>query len=543
MAQTGFTPILLYSSSTAAAAPTAGNLTNSTLGSELAINIADGKLFYKDSGGSIQVIAWKTTPTTAGGTGLTSYTAGDLLYYATGTALSKLGIGASGNYLSSSGSAPQWSAPAALTKTDDTNVTLTLGGSASTALLNAASLTLGWTGQLATSRGGTGLASFTANQVFYASSTSAIAQSSNLTFNGTTLTVNDLTDSSLTINRIVYAGTGGNLVNSANLTFDGTNFATTGTASATKFIPTGGTATGNGMYLPAANTVAFSTNGAEAMRIISTGRVGVTAGQNPLGRFEVADGASLTTAGAWASATFAAKQVGGFINDLSQIVFGYHAGTQTYGSAYFGFLETNQGANGYGDLVFGTRAVNTDTQPTERARIVSSGEVLIGQTTSVGVKLQVGGYTGTYASSAGLGVNGNSEFQNNLQIGALAGTGSRTVTANANGLLAAASDASLKQEVTDIQVGGLAELMQVQPKAYKWLSDIEERGENAAVEFGFFANQVAPIIPPAAPKGRDGLYGFYDRSLLAVMTKAIQEQQAIIESLTNRISALETSKG
>lgn len=45
----------------------------------------------------------------------------------------------------------------ALTKTDDTNVTLTLGGSASTSLLRAASLTLGWTGQLAISRGGTGL--------------------------------------------------------------------------------------------------------------------------------------------------------------------------------------------------------------------------------------------------------------------------------------------------------------------------------------------------------------------------------------------------
>lgn len=41
---------------------------------------------------------------------------------------------------------------AALTKVDDTNVTLTLGGSASTALVNAASLTLGWTGTLAAGR-------------------------------------------------------------------------------------------------------------------------------------------------------------------------------------------------------------------------------------------------------------------------------------------------------------------------------------------------------------------------------------------------------
>lgn len=48
---------------------------------------------------------------------------------------------------------------AALTKTDDTNVTLTLGGSPTTALLAAASITAGWTGTLAASRGGTGLSS------------------------------------------------------------------------------------------------------------------------------------------------------------------------------------------------------------------------------------------------------------------------------------------------------------------------------------------------------------------------------------------------
>lgn len=45
---------------------------------------------------------------------------------------------------------------AALTKTDDTNVTLTLGGTPATALLRATSLTLGWTGSLAVGRGGTG---------------------------------------------------------------------------------------------------------------------------------------------------------------------------------------------------------------------------------------------------------------------------------------------------------------------------------------------------------------------------------------------------
>jgi len=42
--------------------------------------------------------------------------------------------------------------PSALTKTDDTNVTLTLGGTPGTSLLQDVSLTLGWTGTLADSR-------------------------------------------------------------------------------------------------------------------------------------------------------------------------------------------------------------------------------------------------------------------------------------------------------------------------------------------------------------------------------------------------------
>src|SRR3990167_6285027 len=42
-----------------------------------------------------------------------------------------------------------------LTDVDDTNVTLTLGGTPSTALLKAVSITVGWTGQLGLSRGGT----------------------------------------------------------------------------------------------------------------------------------------------------------------------------------------------------------------------------------------------------------------------------------------------------------------------------------------------------------------------------------------------------
>lgn len=60
MAQTGFTPIQLYSSSTPTNTPAAGDLVNNTKGSELAINIADGKLFYKDASNNVQTLADKT---------------------------------------------------------------------------------------------------------------------------------------------------------------------------------------------------------------------------------------------------------------------------------------------------------------------------------------------------------------------------------------------------------------------------------------------------------------------------------------------------
>ena len=81
-----------------------------------------------------------------------------------GTAPGLFPVGTDGRILMADSAATfgiDWKDPTilgtALTKTDDTNVTLTLGGTPSTSLLAAVSLTLGWTGQLSVSRGGTGL--------------------------------------------------------------------------------------------------------------------------------------------------------------------------------------------------------------------------------------------------------------------------------------------------------------------------------------------------------------------------------------------------
>ena len=70
--------------------------------------------------------------------------------------------------------APTWTAPGALTKVDDTNVTLTLGGTPTTALLRAASLTLGWTGTLAVARGGIGVGTLAAHGVLIGNGTGAV---------------------------------------------------------------------------------------------------------------------------------------------------------------------------------------------------------------------------------------------------------------------------------------------------------------------------------------------------------------------------------
>lgn len=53
MAQSGFTPIQLYRTTTASAQPTSGNLANG----ELAINLTDEKLYFKNAGGTVKLLA------------------------------------------------------------------------------------------------------------------------------------------------------------------------------------------------------------------------------------------------------------------------------------------------------------------------------------------------------------------------------------------------------------------------------------------------------------------------------------------------------
>lgn len=204
MAAVGYTPISLYYSTTATQQPVAGNLANG----ELAINITDGKLYYKDNVGIVQLLASKSsltsvdsitfgttglTPATAttgtvtvggtlvaanGGTGQSSYAVGDIVYASSTTALSKLNIGSNTQVLMSNGSTPTWAS------LGSSAVTSFSGGTTGLTPNTAAtgSITLG--GTLNVANGGTGLTSLGMGYIPYGGGTSAFQASSSFKFSG-----------------------------------------------------------------------------------------------------------------------------------------------------------------------------------------------------------------------------------------------------------------------------------------------------------------------------------------------------------------------
>lgn len=110
------------------------------LGTVTSVDVSGGTTGLTYSGGPITssgtITMAGTLITTNGGTGVSSYTAGDITYYASGTALSKLAIGSSTFILTSTGTAPQWSDPAGISVNTATNVA---GGGANQIVFNTAS--------------------------------------------------------------------------------------------------------------------------------------------------------------------------------------------------------------------------------------------------------------------------------------------------------------------------------------------------------------------------------------------------------------------
>jgi hypothetical protein len=168
-----------------------GGFSNVTIGT--GVSFAGGTLSATGTGGTVTSVTGTSPVVSSGGTtpaiSLASAYGDTLNPYGTKTANYVLAGPTTG-----AATVPAFRAlvagdipSAALTRTDDTNVTLTLGGSPTTALVNAASLTLGWSGQLAVGRGGTGLSAGTSGGIPYFSSASAMTSSALLASNAIVL--------------------------------------------------------------------------------------------------------------------------------------------------------------------------------------------------------------------------------------------------------------------------------------------------------------------------------------------------------------------
>jgi hypothetical protein len=94
-----------------------------------------------------------------------------------------------------------------------------------------------------------------------------------------------------------------------------------------------------------------------------------------------------------------------------------------------------------------------------------------------------------------------------------------------------ASDGLLKTNVRIIE-HGLSSVMAAQPRSYT-------RIDCAGNYIGFVAQELKEIIPEVVLGSEETQYGIDYGSLVAVVFKAIQEQQSLIQDLTTRLTALE----
>lgn len=177
----------------------------------------------------------------------------------------------------------------------------------------------------------------------------------------------------------------------------------------------------------------------------------------------------------------------------------------------------------------------------ERMRVDSSGNLLVGTATR-----RDGARITCETSENGLSVyvvpNTNAVdfavFRANA--GVLCGNISRVGTTNAV-TYASASDYRLKENIAPM-TGALAAVARLKPVTYTWK-------DSGTVADGFIAHELAEVCPSAVVGEKDAVdadgnpkYQSIDASfLVATLTAAIQEQQAIITALTARVAALEAA--
>jgi hypothetical protein len=304
MAQANYTPISLYYSTTAAATPSSGNLVSG----ELAINITDEKLYFKNASGTVKLLASNDSSTGTVSSVAQTFTGG--LISVAGSPITTSGTlaltvaGTSGGipYFSSSSA---WASSAALAANS-----LVVGGGAGaapasittgTGVVTALGVNTGTAGAFVVNGGDlgtpssgtvtnlTGTASININGTVGATtpasgSFTSLTDSGNLTFTGTgnritgdftnatqsnRVAFQTSTANSATAITVIPNGTG--IQSSINLfnNSDPTNASLLNTLTNTTDARINSTITGTGTYLP----MTFYTGGSERFRITTAGGV------------------------------------------------------------------------------------------------------------------------------------------------------------------------------------------------------------------------------------------------------------------------------
>lgn len=194
----------------------------------------------------------------------------------------------------------------------------------------------------------------------------------------------------------------------------------------------------------------------------------------------------------------------------------------------------------------------TSSSNTERMRINSSGQAIVGATsltagtTTANCLITVGGTASPmmkWQSTTGphawdLYTSGGAAFYFGYD------TSDKATINSSTGAYTALSDRTKKKDFEDSSLG-LNAVLQLKPTLYRMLDDADD----APKELGFIAQDVKDVIPQAYVEttGQNGTFiGLNFNPIVATLTKAIQELKAIndqqaetINALTARVVALE----
>ena len=297
------------------------------------------------------------------------------------------------------------------------------------------------------------------------------------------------------------------------------------------------------------NTLALpSTPNGSLVALDSSGRllVGTSTGDGSVNKFQVTGNTSGNSGG---NISLSRGSIPTSNQTLGLIDFG-----DGNGDVYAEIKTQCDGAAAAGDapgrLVFSTTADGASS-PTERMRISSDG------------RIRMGGFTGELGSNAAfsLGVQNNTKAagfyttassgysaitvgrgNNGAVIETYYGTsqvGSVTVTSTTTAFNTT-SDYRLKENVTPVP-DGIARLQQLKPSRFNFIADPDNTVD------GFLAHEVQTVVPEAITGEKDEVdadgnpvYQVIDQSkLVPLLTAALQEALAKIETLETRLTALE----